>query len=172
MRIVVHGQKREQEMRRAAELAATNRVLIEQLAEEFRDRATILIATESAAEGVNLQFCSLLVNYDLPWSPQRIEQSGCANSDQAVTRKLGSGFTNSEMTFVSIRNPLTTERSVGIPPPSPDSIPSPAAETPARIARNSSAAGPTWIANPEVKRALYGSTHPPSGTHRFAVSPL
>ncbi len=42
--------------------------------EEFRDRATILIATESAAEGVNLQFCSLVVNYDLPWNPQRIEQ--------------------------------------------------------------------------------------------------
>ncbi len=44
------------------------------IVEEFRDRATILIATESAAEGVNLQFCSLLVNYDLPWNPQRIEQ--------------------------------------------------------------------------------------------------
>jgi len=44
------------------------------IVEEFRDRATLLIATESAAEGVNLQFCSLLVNYDLPWNPQRIEQ--------------------------------------------------------------------------------------------------
>jgi adenine-specific DNA-methyltransferase len=44
------------------------------LVEEFRDRASILIATESAAEGVNLQFCSLVVNYDLPWNPQRIEQ--------------------------------------------------------------------------------------------------
>lgn len=42
--------------------------------EEFRDRASILIATESAAEGVNLQFCSLIVNYDLPWNPQRVEQ--------------------------------------------------------------------------------------------------
>ena len=40
----------------------------------FRDKATILIATEAAAEGVNLQFCSLVVNYDLPWNPQRIEQ--------------------------------------------------------------------------------------------------
>ncbi len=36
--------------------------------------ATILVATEAAAEGVNLQFCSLVVNYDLPWNPQRIEQ--------------------------------------------------------------------------------------------------
>lgn len=44
------------------------------LVEEFRDRATLLIATESAAEGVNLQFCSLVVNFDLPWNPQRIEQ--------------------------------------------------------------------------------------------------
>jgi superfamily II DNA or RNA helicase len=44
------------------------------IVEEFRDHATILLATESAAEGVNLQFCSLVVNYDLPWNPQRIEQ--------------------------------------------------------------------------------------------------
>ncbi len=44
------------------------------IVEEFRDRATILIATEAAAEGVNLQFCSLVVNFDLPWNPQRIEQ--------------------------------------------------------------------------------------------------
>lgn len=42
--------------------------------EDFRERATIMIATEAAAEGVNLQFCSLVVNYDLPWNPQRIEQ--------------------------------------------------------------------------------------------------
>ncbi|HPO57126.1 MAG TPA: SNF2-related protein [Ignavibacteriaceae bacterium] len=40
----------------------------------FRDSATIMIATEAAAEGINLQFCSLVVNYDLPWNPQRIEQ--------------------------------------------------------------------------------------------------
>ena len=44
------------------------------LIEHFRDRAEILIATESAAEGINLQFCSLVINYDLPWNPQRIEQ--------------------------------------------------------------------------------------------------
>ncbi|MCL6478080.1 MAG: DEAD/DEAH box helicase family protein [Peptococcaceae bacterium] len=44
------------------------------LVEHFRDQAEIMIATESAAEGVNLQFCSLVVNYDLPWNPQRIEQ--------------------------------------------------------------------------------------------------
>jgi len=44
------------------------------IVEEFREYASILIATEAAAEGVNLQFCSLVVNYDLPWNPQRIEQ--------------------------------------------------------------------------------------------------
>ena len=44
------------------------------LVEKFRDDATIFLATEAAAEGVNLQFCSLVVNYDLPWNPQRIEQ--------------------------------------------------------------------------------------------------
>lgn len=40
----------------------------------FREDAEIMIATEAAAEGLNLQFCSLLVNYDLPWNPQRVEQ--------------------------------------------------------------------------------------------------
>lgn len=44
------------------------------LIEHFRDHAAIMIATEAAAEGVNLQFCSLVINYDLPWNPQRIEQ--------------------------------------------------------------------------------------------------
>ncbi len=44
------------------------------LIEHFRDHADIMIATESAAEGINLQFCSLVINYDLPWNPQRIEQ--------------------------------------------------------------------------------------------------
>jgi hypothetical protein len=44
------------------------------LVENFRDTSEIMIATEAAAEGVNLQFCSLVVNYDLPWNPQRVEQ--------------------------------------------------------------------------------------------------
>ena len=44
------------------------------LVEYFRDYGRIMIATEAAAEGVNLQFCSLVINYDLPWNPQRIEQ--------------------------------------------------------------------------------------------------
>ena len=44
------------------------------IVEEFRNRSTIMVATEAGAEGINLQFCSLVVNYDLPWNPQRIEQ--------------------------------------------------------------------------------------------------
>ncbi|MBW0365864.1 SNF2-related protein [Ensifer adhaerens] len=44
------------------------------LIDAFRDSASIMIATEAAAEGVNLQFCSQVINYDLPWNPQRIEQ--------------------------------------------------------------------------------------------------
>ncbi len=42
--------------------------------EYFRDEANIMIATEAAAEGINLQFCSMVINFDLPWNPQRIEQ--------------------------------------------------------------------------------------------------
>lgn len=44
------------------------------LVDFFRDSAEIMIATEAGAEGINLQFCSLVVNYDMPWNPQRIEQ--------------------------------------------------------------------------------------------------
>lgn len=41
---------------------------------EFREEAQILVATEAAGEGINLQFCWLMVNYDLPWNPVRLEQ--------------------------------------------------------------------------------------------------
>jgi adenine-specific DNA-methyltransferase len=44
------------------------------LVDYFREEGQIMIATEAGAEGINLQFCSLVVNYDLPWNPQRIEQ--------------------------------------------------------------------------------------------------
>jgi adenine-specific DNA-methyltransferase len=44
------------------------------LVDYFREQGRIMIATEAGAEGINLQFCSLIVNYDLPWNPQRIEQ--------------------------------------------------------------------------------------------------
>jgi hypothetical protein len=41
---------------------------------DFRDEAQIMVATEAAGEGINLQFCSLMVNYDIPWNPNRLEQ--------------------------------------------------------------------------------------------------
>ncbi|WP_085317621.1 SNF2-related protein [Derxia lacustris] len=44
------------------------------LVDWFREQGSIMIATEAGAEGINLQFCSLVINYDLPWNPQRIEQ--------------------------------------------------------------------------------------------------
>lgn len=44
------------------------------LVDYFQNEGRIMIATEAGAEGINLQFCSLVVNYDLPWNPQRIEQ--------------------------------------------------------------------------------------------------
>jgi len=44
------------------------------IVDTFQNEAEILIATEAGAEGINLQFCSLVINYDMPWNPQRIEQ--------------------------------------------------------------------------------------------------
>jgi hypothetical protein len=41
---------------------------------EFRESAQILVATEAAGEGINLQFCSQMINYDIPWNPVRLEQ--------------------------------------------------------------------------------------------------
>jgi SNF2 family DNA or RNA helicase len=41
---------------------------------EFRESAQVLIATEAAGEGINLQFCWLMINYDIPWNPVRLEQ--------------------------------------------------------------------------------------------------
>jgi superfamily II DNA/RNA helicase len=44
------------------------------LVDYFRVEVSIMIASEADAEKINLQFCSMVVNYDLPWNPQRIEQ--------------------------------------------------------------------------------------------------
>lgn len=44
------------------------------LVDYFREHGSIMIATEAGAEGINLQFCSMVINYDLPWNPQRVEQ--------------------------------------------------------------------------------------------------
>jgi superfamily II DNA or RNA helicase len=50
--------------------------LQERIAQErrFRDEVQVMVATDAAGEGVNLQFCRLMVNYDLPWNPNRLEQ--------------------------------------------------------------------------------------------------
>ncbi len=40
----------------------------------FRNRAQIMVSTEAGGEGINLQFCYLMVNYDIPWNPNRLEQ--------------------------------------------------------------------------------------------------
>lgn len=44
------------------------------IVEAFRDEYQILLVTDSGSEGLNLQFCNTVINYDLPWNPQRIEQ--------------------------------------------------------------------------------------------------
>lgn len=54
--------------------ADTRAALVEYFKQNDNPAGTILIATEAGAEGINLQFCSLVINYDLPWNPQRIEQ--------------------------------------------------------------------------------------------------
>ncbi len=41
---------------------------------EFRESCQVLVATEAAGEGINLQFCWLMINYDIPWNPVRLEQ--------------------------------------------------------------------------------------------------
>lgn len=40
----------------------------------FRGRAQVMIATEAGGEGINLQFCHHMINFDLPWNPMRVEQ--------------------------------------------------------------------------------------------------
>lgn len=54
--------------------ASKDTLMRQAILDKFKNDSEIMIATEAAAEGLNLQFCSLLVNYDLPWNPQRVEQ--------------------------------------------------------------------------------------------------
>jgi len=53
------------------------------LIEHFRDDGSILLATEAAAEGINLQFCSLVINYDLPWNHSASSNALAAATDMA-----------------------------------------------------------------------------------------
>ncbi|AXI24737.1 helicase [Methanofervidicoccus sp. A16] len=41
---------------------------------EFQEKSEIMVATEAAGEGINLQFCNVMINYDIPWNPNRLEQ--------------------------------------------------------------------------------------------------
>ena len=41
---------------------------------EFREQAQVMVSTEAGGEGINLQFCAIMVNYDIPWNPTRLEQ--------------------------------------------------------------------------------------------------
>jgi Superfamily II DNA/RNA helicases, SNF2 family len=40
----------------------------------FKKETQVMVATEAAGEGINLQFCNLMINYDLPWNPNRLQQ--------------------------------------------------------------------------------------------------
>ena len=64
----------------------------------FRNEAEIMIATEAAAEGLNLQFCSLIINFDLSWNPQRIEQR------IGRCHRYGQKFDVVVVNFINVRN--------------------------------------------------------------------
>lgn len=75
-----HPDKKERSGSKSADMKAA-------VVDAFRSPdKTILIATESGAEGINLQFCSLIINFDLPWNPQRVEQriGRCHRYGQAI----------------------------------------------------------------------------------------
>lgn len=44
------------------------------IVQAFKEDYKILLVTDSGSEGLNLQFCNTIINYDLPWNPQKIEK--------------------------------------------------------------------------------------------------
>ncbi|MEK6589763.1 MAG: helicase-related protein, partial [Nitrospinota bacterium] len=56
------------------ELPSKATVIREALIHEFKHHTEIFLTTEAGGEGINLQFCNTVINYDLPWNPQRVEQ--------------------------------------------------------------------------------------------------
>lgn len=66
--------------------------------EYFKENAQILVSTEAGAEGLNLQFCSLVINYDLPWNPQKVEQR------IGRCHRLGQKFDVVVINFISANN--------------------------------------------------------------------
>ena len=71
-----HARWLEEEGRKLAPGSRPSREVAVRLAlvHEFRNRSKVLVCTEAGAKGLNLQFCETVINYDLPWNPQRIEQ--------------------------------------------------------------------------------------------------
>lgn len=58
----------------AANVGSASANMRQALIHEFRQNTQVLLTTEAGAEGLNLQFCNMVINYDLPWNPQRVEQ--------------------------------------------------------------------------------------------------
>ena len=58
----------------AATQGSANANIRQALIHDFRKNKQVFLTTEAGAEGLNLQFCNIVINYDLPWNPQRVEQ--------------------------------------------------------------------------------------------------
>lgn len=82
------------------------------LVHEFRTRSKVLVCTEAGAKGLNLQFCETVINYDLPWNPQRIEQriGRCHRygqlRDVTVVNFIARGNEAHQLTFEILANKL------------------------------------------------------------------
>ena len=64
----------QKEFPEAAEKGTYNVNIRQALIYNFQTRTKVFLSTEAGGEGLNLQFCNIVVNYDLPWNPQRVEQ--------------------------------------------------------------------------------------------------
>ena len=62
--------------------------------EEFRTKTDVFVSTDAGGEGLNLQFASVVINYDMPWNPMRIEQR-CGRVDRIGADARRRGVTTS-----------------------------------------------------------------------------
>jgi superfamily II DNA or RNA helicase len=87
----------------------------------FKDEAEILISTEAGGEGRNMQFCNILINYDLPWSPLKIEQRigrlhRFGQADDVYIYNFSTKDTVAERVLEILKNKLRLfEESIGVP---------------------------------------------------------
>jgi len=58
----------------SASVGSSSANMRQALIEDFKNNTQVFLTTEAGAEGINLQFCNIVINYDLPWNPQRVEQ--------------------------------------------------------------------------------------------------